>query len=60
MATSTFERKIEITDIESARRLMKIASEEVPAKPLLHHPFSKIERDWGEELLRQCPLRSTR
>ena len=32
MATSTFDRKIEITDPESVKKLMYIMSEEAPAR----------------------------
>ena len=60
MATSTFDRKIEINTIESAKKLITVMASEVPAKPLSDHPFTKVDRDRGEELLRQCLLRSKR
>lgn len=58
MATSTFERKIEIKDSESLKKLIDVMSADVPAKPLSRHPFSDAERDRSEKLLKQCLSRS--
>lgn len=58
MATSTFERKIEIKDAESMKKLIDIISADAPAKPLSQHPFSDAERDRSERLLKQCLSRS--
>lgn len=58
MATSTFERKIELNDPESLRKLIDIMIAEAPAKPLSKHPFSGEERDRSERLLKQCLSRS--
>ena len=58
MATSTFDRKIEITDPESVKKLMYIMSEEAPGSPLSKHPYSETDRERGVRLLRQCLLRS--
>ena len=57
MATNTFDRKIEITDAESLKRLMDVM-EETPEKSISEHPFSVRERERGEELLRRCLFRS--
>lgn len=54
MATSTFERKIEIKDQKSLKKLMDILSAEVPVKPLSQHPFCNAQRDRSEKLLKQC------
>lgn len=60
MATSTFDREIEINTIEAAKRLLTVMESEATPKPLSDHPFTKVDRDRGEELLRQCLLRSKR
>ncbi len=58
MATSTFERKIEINDSDSLRKLVDVMNSADPAKPLSLHPFSDAERDRSEKLLKQCLSRS--
>lgn len=60
MATNTFERKIIIKDPESLKRLERIMSDKTSRKPISKHPFSSEDRKRGEELLKQCPLRSQR
>ena len=60
MAKNTFERRIEISDKASLKRLMEVMSSEPPEKPISNHPFSKMDRDRSEELLKQCSLRSPR
>lgn len=60
MATSTFERKIEISDPESLKKLAKIMDDEAPGRPLSEHPFSDAERNRGEALLKQYLSRSGR
>ena len=60
MATSTFERKIVITNPESLQRLEQIMADETPKKSISEHPFSSEDRKRGEALLKQCPLRSPR
>ena len=59
MATSTFDRKIEISTPEALKRLINVMNSEAP-KPLSTHPFSTEERKRGELLLKQCRLRSPR
>lgn len=59
MATSTFERKIEISGQNSARQLAHVLASK-PEKPLSTHPYSAQERDRSEKLLRRCRLRSKR
>lgn len=53
MATNTFERKIEITDTESLKKLVKLMASESPKQPLSNHPFSTADRDRSEDLLKQ-------
>lgn len=53
MATSTFDRKIEIKDEESMKKLMKIMEADAPKNPRPIRPFSAEERDRGEQLLKQ-------
>lgn len=54
MATSTFERKIEITDSASLKKLFDIMNSEAPKKPFSQNPFSDVDRDRSEELLKLC------
>ena len=58
MATSTFERKIEITDPESVKRLISVMENEAPAEPLSKQPYSEAERERSVSLLRECLSRS--
>ncbi len=58
MATSTFERKIEITDLESLKKLASVMASEPPKEPLSEHPFSDTERDRSDKLLKQFLSRS--
>ena len=60
MATSTFERKIEITEPESIKKLIAIMTKETPSKPLSKHPYSEADRERSERLLKQCLSRSRR
>ena len=56
MATSTFDRRLELNTIESVKKLIEVIQEEAPVKPLSQHPFSSVERDKAESLL--CELLS--
>ena len=47
MATSTFERKIEITDPESVKKLISVIEKEAPAKSLSTKPYTETEREQG-------------
>lgn len=58
MATSTFERKIEINEPESLKKLLNIMKTDALSKPFSQHPFSDAERDRSEKLLKQCLSRS--
>ena len=58
MATSTFDRKIEITDPESVKKLMYIMSDDAPSAPLSERPYSEADRERGVRLLKQCVSRS--
>lgn len=58
MATSTFERKIEITDPESIKKLLAVMAEEAPKMPLSEHPYTAAERERSEKLLELCLSRS--
>lgn len=60
MATSTFDRKIEINSVESLKKLLSVVNADVPTKPLSQHPFSDKDRDRSEQLLKQCLSRSSR
>lgn len=57
MATSTFDRKIEINDTKSLKRLIDVMNE-MPTTPFSEHPFSDAERERSEKLLKQCLSRS--
>ncbi len=58
MATSTFERKIEITSPDALERLAKIMTAESPKKPLSEHPYGAAERERSEDLLKLWSSRS--
>lgn len=51
MATSTFDRKIEINSIKSINELVHILSDKEKPEPLSDHPYSDTERKKGDELL---------
>ena len=53
MATSTFDRKIELNTTESVKKLMEVMQEDAPVKPLSQLPFSSVERERSERLLKQ-------
>lgn len=53
MATSTFDRKIELNTTEYVKKLMEVMQEDAPVKPLSQHPFSSVERERSERLLKQ-------
>ena len=54
MATSTFERKIVISNPESLQRLERVMYDQTPKKPISEHPFSNEDRKRGEALLKRC------
>lgn len=58
MATNTFERKIEITDLQSAEKLMGILDDNRPIRSISEHPYSASERERGEQLFKQFLSRS--
>ncbi len=58
MATNTFERKIEITDPQSVKKLIKVMEKDVPSKSLSDHPYTQKERERSVSLLKQCLSRS--
>lgn len=58
MATNTFERKIELRDVESIKKLMEVMNEDSPKMPLIKNPFSNEERKRSENLLNRSLLRS--
>lgn len=60
MATSTFDRKIEIIEPESIRKLMAVMTKDALKKPLSEHLYTDVEREESERLLMQCLLRSRR
>ncbi len=55
MATSTFDRRLVITDPEAVIRLLTL---EPATKPLSEHPITDEEIKRGEELIRACLARS--
>lgn len=58
MATSTFERKIEIFDPESINKLLAIMAKGTAGRPLSEHPYTAAERERSGQLLKQCLSRS--
>lgn len=58
MAVSIFERKLELTDPESIRKLAQVMASDPPQKPLSEHPYSETDRERSRELLRQLLSRS--
>ncbi len=58
MATSTFERKIEINDPESVKKLIAVMEKEVPSLPVSDHPYTQKERERSVSLLKKCLSRS--
>lgn len=57
MATNSFDRKIEITDIDSLKKLLTVMNTESP-QPISQHPFSDEDQRKGELLLDQWLLHS--
>ena len=45
MATNTFERKIEISDPESVKKLFTIMTKEKSQEPLSTHPYTTAQRE---------------
>lgn len=60
MATSTFERKIEITDPDSMKKLIAVMTKDVPEKPFSEHLYTADVKERSNQLLRQCLSRSRR
>lgn len=58
MATNTFDRRIELNDVEAVKKLIQILSDDTPQKPLSEHPFSSQDRERSERLLKQFLSRS--
>lgn len=58
MATSTFERKIAITDTDALKRLLVIMESDSPSEPISKHPYGTAERERSENLLEQWLYRS--
>lgn len=58
MATSTFERKIEMEDLKSLKKLIDVMDADASVMPFSQYPFSDVERDRSEQLLKQCSSRS--
>jgi len=54
MATSTFERKIEITDPQSVKKLITVMEKDAPTKSLSDYPYTQKERERSVSLLKQC------
>ncbi len=60
MATNTFERKIQINDSKSLKKLAELIASEPPKASLSDHPFSTTERARSDELLKQFLSHSNR
>lgn len=58
MATSTFDRKIVISDPKSIEKLIEIMNREAPKEPISDHPYTEAERERVDQLLQQCLSRS--
>lgn len=58
--TSVFDGPIVVDDVESAKKLMDILMSDEPVELIPHNPFFREELKRGEELLKQCLLRSKR
>lgn len=58
MATSTFDRKIELRDKKSVDRLIRILSDSKKPRPLSARPYTDADRKKGEELLDKYLSRS--
>ena len=54
MPTSSFERKIELTNPESVKKLLEIITDNTPKKILSIQPYDETQRKKSEELLKQC------
>ncbi len=59
MATSTFDRDLVLTDVESVLKLMAIEEMEPPSEPRMH-PITDEEIRRGEKLLQYCLAHSKR
>lgn len=59
MATSTFDRKIEIETPEALEKLVMIMASEDSVEPISDHSFSTEERKRIDALLKQYKLHST-
>lgn len=60
MATSSFERKIVISDAASKEKLTQFLESDAPARKLTKPLYSGVERERSEKLLAQCLSRSKR
>ena len=58
MATSTFERKIELTEPKSVQKLREVMERDAPKTPFSDHPYTAQERERSLRLFRQCLSRS--
>lgn len=58
MPTNTFDRKLEITDPDSIRKLIQVMASEPVNEPLSKHPYSQQERERSVLLLKECLSRS--
>lgn len=58
MATSTFERKIEITSPDAVKRLTEVMTSNPPKQPISQHPYGMAERERSEDILKQWLSRS--
>lgn len=57
MPTSTFDKKIELNDINSVKRLINVMNKDVSNIPLSKHPYTEQDRDRSERLLKRSLLK---
>ena len=53
MATSTFERRIELTNPDDIKKLVAVMTSDPPKDPISTHPYGEIEREKSAALLKQ-------
>lgn len=58
MATSTFNRKIELNNEKSVDKFADIMTDRQKPKPLSSHPYTDTDRKKGDDLLNRYLFRS--
>ena len=60
MATSTFERKIEISSPDALKKLAEVMASEPSNQTISQSPYGAVERERSEDLLKQWLSHSKR